>query len=145
MYENRSPDFAFIDWIHWRPWCTVKIVGELFWITKWTDQSKFEWSMNVGYVLCFIKIGSCYCAPRLGGTDPKQLIFCIVEPGQQRIGSILLNEFLIGGVQYFDGTIVSYIFGIRVNSTDLEPQANEQNHQVNCEPQIIFIKFSTNR
>ena len=80
----RSPDFALLDGVHFRSGLAMKVSGEIVRIRKWADHPEPARRMSPGLDPLLQGLWPVLGAPRVGCSDPEELLLVQAEPWKLR-------------------------------------------------------------
>lgn len=105
--------------MHWGTQRAVEVLGELGHVGHGSDDTEFTRAVHVSEYSRLQSFGPVLIAPDGGRTDPEHLLGCVVKSGKSGLHAVAFFPVVVGEIRFFDASIVSYVFPLRVATVDL--------------------------
>ena len=111
----RSPDSAFLGWVHRRTDRAVPVLCKLWEVGEGTVDSVNSWRVGVGEHLVLESCRPVYRAPDTGPGHPEELPLTVAEGREDGLGAVLLHPLQVGAVGLLHATVVGDVLPLVVD------------------------------
>ena len=112
----RSPDSAFLGWVHRGTDRTVPVLCELWRVGERTVNSVDCWRVGVGENLVLQSCRPGDGAPDAGSGQPEQLALTVAECREEGLRSVVVHPLVVGQVGLLQAPVVGDVLALRVDA-----------------------------